>query len=172
MAHSNVFSEIEKSLNRTVSREEFFHGVWSNEKSSKLTDTTEFNNSFSSENDEKTSTADDVVFHNEVGNLPANEMLPTDSNHERDKDIPQTVEDSRHGILESGPHFSSENVDYFDSEDEFFETYRNKFEEFQSSMVNFGVDFREADNQDRYCNLLYVKYSNYAKKIFKASIIR
>lgn len=102
MAHSNVFSEIEKSLNRTVSREEFFHGVWSNEKSSKLTDTTEFNNSFSSENDEKTSTADDIVFHNEVGNLPANEMLPTDSNHERDKDVPQTVEDSRPDILESG----------------------------------------------------------------------
>lgn len=137
MAHSNVFSEIEKSLDRTVSKEEFFHGVWSNEKSPKLTDTKEFNNSFPSESDEKTSSMDDLIFHNEVG-----------------KDMSQTVDDVSPGVqsedLDSSSHSASENIDYFDSEDEFFETYRNKFEEFQS-MVDFGGDFCKTDNKDRYC---------------------
>lgn len=165
MAHSNVFSEIEKSLNRTVSKEEFFHGVWSNENSSKLTNTKEFNNSFSSESDDKIPTTDDLIFHNEVGNFPEKETLPKDSNHGRDKDVP--VDDVRPGtqnnVLEARSYSASDNVDYFDSEDEFFETYRNKFEEYQST-INFGVDFRSAENKDRYCNSLYVNHPNYAKK--------
>lgn len=165
MAHSNVFSEIEKSLNRTVSKEEFSHGVWSNENSSKLTNTKEFNNSFSSESDDKIPTTDDLIFHNEVGNFPEKETLPKDSNHERDKDVP--VDDVRPGtqnnVLESRSYSTSDNVDYFDSEDEFFETYRNKFEEYQST-INFGGDFRSAENKDRYCNSLYVNHPNYAKK--------
>lgn len=167
MAHSNVFSEIEKSLDRTVSKEEFFHGVWSNEKSPKLTDTKEFNNSFPSESDEKTSSMDDLIFHNEVGNSLEIETLPIDLNHERDKDMSQTVDDVSPGVqsedLDSSSHSASENIDYFDSEDEFFETYRNKFEEFQS-MVDFGGDFCKTDNKDRYCKSQYINYPNYAKK--------
>lgn len=99
--------------------------------------TKEFNNSFPSESDEKTSSMDDLIFHNEVG-----------------KDMSQTVDDVSPGVqsedLDSSSHSASENIDYFDSEDEFFETYRNKFEEFQS-MVDFGGDFCKTDNKDRYC---------------------
>lgn len=174
MAHSNVFSEIEKSLNRTVSREEYFHGVWSNENSPKLTYTKEFNNSFSSESDDKTSTTDDIIFHNEVGNSP--ETLPKDSNHERDKEVPQTVDDVRSGtqseILDSISHSASDNVDYFDSEDEFFETYRNKVEEYLSK-TDFGMDFPNPDEKERYCNSISIPISNFffQRQLFNPSFI-
>lgn len=87
MVYFNVFLEIEKLLDRIVLKEEFFYGVWLNEKFLKFIDIKEFNNLFLSESDEKIFFMDDFIFYNEVGNFFEIEMFFIDLNYECDKDM-------------------------------------------------------------------------------------
>uniref|UniRef100_A0A8W8KE68 OTU domain-containing protein n=1 Tax=Magallana gigas TaxID=29159 RepID=A0A8W8KE68_MAGGI len=161
MAHSNVLLEIEKSSDKTISRERFFHEVWSNEKTTEQCTLKEFNNGFPSYSDLHSSAANDLTFHNETENASTIETLPENPKHELNIEEPQPVnEETPQPVDESSgskkinedseSNFDFDSVDYFDSEDEFFETYRNEVEEYLSK-TDFGMDFRNTDEKDRYC---------------------
>lgn len=169
MAHSNVLLEIEKSSDKTISREKFFHEVWSNEKTTEQCTLKEFNNGFPSYSDLHSSAANDLTFHNETENAPTIETLPENPKHELNieepqpvnVEVPQPVDESSGSNKineDSESNFDFDSVDYFDSEDEFFETYRNEVEEYLSK-TDFGMDFRNTDEKDRYCNSLSIPTS-------------
>lgn len=178
MAHSNVLLEIEKSSDKTISRERFFHEVWSNEKATEQFIIKEFNNLLSSNSDLDRPTANDLTFHNETENTSTIETRPENPKHERNIDEPQQVNieepqpvdveepqpvDESSGSEkineDSESNFDFDSVDYFDSEDEYFETYRNKVEEYLSK-TDFGMDFRKPDEKDRYCNFISIPISS------------
>lgn len=177
MAHSNVLLEIEKSSDKTISRERFFHEVWSNEKTTEQCTLKEFNNSFSSYSDLHIPAANDLTFHNETENASTIETRPENPKHELNIEEPQPVdiEEPQPAKIEepqqvnessgskkinedSESNFDFDSVDYFDSEDEFFETYRNKYEEYLSK-TDLGMNFRNPDEKDRYCNSISVPIS-------------
>ena len=148
MANLNILSEIEKSPERSVSHENYFHEVWSTGKITPGSDTLEFNNPFSSEGEDEYRPREPLMFNNEEDDVSA--FIPENDSRET-----KTLEDKPPKNTEIDEFIDSktdsEGDDYFDSEDEYFETYRNKFEKFQSTFL-VGTPFHTANESGRYSN--------------------
>lgn len=155
MANLNILSEIEKSPERSVLHENYFHEVWSNEKINPGSDTLEFNNPFSSEGEDEYRPREPLTFNNDEDAVSV--LIP-----ENDSTVTQALEDKTSKNAEIGvlvdSKIDSMGVDYFDSEDEYFETYRNKFENFQSTFFA-GTPFHTANESGRYSKSLSFKNS-------------